>query len=220
MKLVGEYDSDTSLKDTILEDLAEFTGPDWEQEDDITMVTLQRSEGYGVSEVASRSIQKTDEEDRKNGTGWQLLTEFKVPSAPGNERLAMEQVVEAVRELNLPRRRLDQLKTAVGEATMNAMEHGNHYLPDRPVSLQVLASQAALSVRITDHGGTRQLPADPGVEIPDIEAKLAEQQTPRGWGLFLIKHMVDDMRISNDMSHHTVELIMYLEGEGHASEKS
>jgi hypothetical protein len=31
---------------------------------------------------------------------------------------------------------------------------------------------------------------------------------------------VDDMRISNDMSHHTVELIMYLEGEGHASEKS
>jgi len=72
------------LKDTILEDLAEFTGPDWEQEDDITMVTLQRSEGYGVSEVASRSIQKTDEEDVKNGTGWQLLTEFKVPSAPGN----------------------------------------------------------------------------------------------------------------------------------------
>lgn len=220
MKLVGEYDSDTSLKDTILEDLAEFTGPDWEQEDDITMVTLQRSEGYGVSEVASRSIQKTDEEDGKNGTGWQLLTEFKVPSAPGNERLAMERVVEAIRELNLPRRRLDQLKTAVAEATMNAMEHGNHYLPDRPVSLQVLASPAALSVRITDHGGTRQLPADPGVEIPDIEAKLAEQQTPRGWGLFLIKHMVDDMRISNDMSHHTVELIMYLEGEGHASEKS
>jgi anti-sigma regulatory factor (Ser/Thr protein kinase) len=220
MRLVGEYEGQTSLKETILEDLAEFTGPDWEQEDDITMVTLQRSEGYGVSEVASRSITMTGEADSTNGTGWRTLAEFKLSSEPGNERLAMDRVVEAVRELNLPRRRLDQLKTAVAEATMNAMEHGNHYLPDRLVSIQVLASQTALSVRISDHGGTRKLPPDPGAEIPDIEAKLAEQQTPRGWGLFLIKHMVDEMRVSNDTSHHTVELIIYLEGEGHASEKS
>src|SRR6266568_511026 len=122
--------------------------------------------------------------------------------------------------LNLPVRRLDQLKTAVAEATMNAMEHGNHYLPDRPVYIKVLASQAALSVRITDHGGTRILPSESGIEVPDIEAKLAELQTPRGWGLFLIKHMVDEMNISSDASHHTVELIMYLKGEDNASEKS
>src|SRR6266568_511025 len=55
MKLVGEYDEDSSLKDVVLEDLAEFTGPGWEQEDDITMVTLQRSKGYGVSEIATKS---------------------------------------------------------------------------------------------------------------------------------------------------------------------
>src|SRR3989440_947305 len=108
----------------------------------------------------------------------------------------------------------------LAEATMNAMEHGNHYLPDRPVSIKVLASQGALSVRITDHGGTRILPSESGIEVPDIEAKLAELQTPRGWGLFLIKHMVDEMNISSDESHHTVELIMYLKGEDNASEKS
>src|SRR5260370_24992049 len=49
MRLVGEYKGDTPLKDLVLEDLAAFTGPDWEQEDDITMVTLQRSEGYGIT---------------------------------------------------------------------------------------------------------------------------------------------------------------------------
>jgi len=220
MRLVGEYERDTSLKELVLEDLAEFTGSDWEQEDDITMVTLQRSEGYGVSEIASRSIGTAEGANSSNGTDWQTLAELIVPSKPGNERIAMEQVTEAVSGLNLPGRRLDQLKTAVAEATMNAMEHGNHYLPDRPVSIKVLASRAALSVRITDHGGTRILPSDTGIEVPDIEAKLAELQTPRGWGLFLIKHMVDEMNISNDPSHHTVELIMYLEGEDHASEKS
>ena len=220
MKLVGEYDEDSSLKEDVLEDLAEFTGPGWEQEDDITMVTLQRSKGYGVSEIANRSVSPAEEGNSSNGTDWQTLAELTVPSQPGNERIAMEQVTEAVEGLHLPGKRLDQLKTAVAEATMNAMEHGNHYLPDRPVSIKVLASQAALSVRITDHGGTRILPSESGIEVPDIEAKLAELQTPRGWGLFLIKHMVDEMNISSDESHHTVELIMYLKGEDNASQKS
>ncbi len=223
MRLVGEYMGDIPLKDLILEDLAAFTGPDWEQEDDITMVTLQRSDGYGVTEIASRSTTKLDEADRNNGNNnddWRTLAEFTVPSDRGNERQAMKQVAEAVRELNLPIKRLEQLKTAVAEATMNAMEHGNHYQPDKPVSIQVLASSTSLSVRIIDHGGTRALPAEPGNEVPDLEAKLAELQTPRGWGLFLIRHMVDEMRVSSDAAHHTVELIMYLEGEGHASEES
>ena len=220
MKLIGEYEEDSSLRDVVLEDLAEFTGPGWEQEDDITMVTLQRSKGYGVSAIASRSVNPTEEGSLNNDTDWQVLAELTVPSQPGNERIAMERVTEAVEILHLPAKRLDQLKTAVAEATMNAMEHGNHYLPDKPVSIKVLASQAALSVRITDHGGTHTLPPNTGIETPDIEAKLAELQNPRGWGLFLIKNMVDEMNISSDASHHTVELIMYLEGKDNASKKS
>jgi len=220
MKLIGDYQEESSLKDVVLEDLAEFTGPGWEQEDDITMVTLQRSKSYGVSEIATRSVSTAEEGNSSNDTDWQMLAELTVPSQPGNERIAMEQVAEAVEVLHLPVKRLDQLKTAVAEATMNAMEHGNHYLPDRPVFIKVLASQVALSVRIIDHGGSRIPPSDDGIDVPDIEAKLAELQTPRGWGLFLIKHMVDEMNISSDESHHTVELIMYLKGEDNASEKS
>lgn len=219
MKLVGESEGGVGLKDVILDDLAAFTGADWEQEDDITMVILQRSEGYGVSGIATRSTTRSDEVAGNNGNGWRTLAELTLASEPGNERQAMEQVAEAIRVLNLPTRRLEQLKTAVAEATMNAMEHGNHYEPDKPVSIQVLASQAVLSVRITDHGGSHTLRADAGTEAPDLEAKLAELQTPRGWGLFLIKHMVDEMHISSDTTHHTVELIMYLEGEGHGNEK-
>jgi serine phosphatase RsbU (regulator of sigma subunit)/anti-sigma regulatory factor (Ser/Thr protein kinase) len=220
MKLIGEYKEDSSLKDVILEDLAEFTGPGWEQEDDITMVTLQRSKGYGVSEIATRSVDPKEEASTSNNIDWQVLAELTIPSQPGNEHIAMDQVTKAVEGLHLPAKRLDQLKTAVAEATMNAMEHGNHYSPDKPVFIKVLASQTALSVRITDHGGSRTLSPNAGIEAPDIEAKLAELQTPRGWGLFLIKHMVDEMNISSDESHHTVELIMYLEGEDNASEKS
>ena len=219
MRLVEESEGGTTLKELILEDLAAFTGPDWEQEDDITMVILNRAEGYGVTEIATRSTTRSGEMDMNNSNDWRTLAEITLPSERGNERQAMEQVAEAVRVLNLPNKRLDQLKTAVAEATMNAMEHGNHYQPDKPVSIEVLASQKALLVRVIDHGGTRTLPAQPGTEVPDLEAKLAELQTPRGWGLFLIKHMVDEMHTNTDTTHHTVELIMYLGGEGHASEK-
>jgi serine phosphatase RsbU (regulator of sigma subunit) len=45
----------------LLRQLGEFTGPDWEQEDDVTLVTLQRSPGYGRSEVATRSLITAEE---------------------------------------------------------------------------------------------------------------------------------------------------------------
>ncbi len=137
------------------------------------------------------------------------LAELSVPSEPGNERRAMEEVAGTVEGLGLPDRTLERLKTAVAEATMNAMEHGNRYREEVPVLIEVSASDAELSVKITDEGAGP--PAfDP--QTPDLKAKLDGEQTPRGWGLFLIKSMVDEMNVTGDERHHTVELILRLNG--------
>jgi anti-sigma regulatory factor (Ser/Thr protein kinase) len=37
-------------------------------------------------------------------------------------------------------------------------------------------------------------------------------QSPRGWGLFLIQKLVDEMNVRNDDARHTIELIMNLQG--------
>jgi anti-sigma regulatory factor (Ser/Thr protein kinase) len=136
------------------------------------------------------------------------LAELSVPSEPGNERRAMEEVAATVEGLGLPDRTLERLKTAVAEATMNAMEHGNHYRVELPVIIEVAASDAELSVKITDEGSG---PPAFHSETPDLEAKLEGMQTPRGWGLFLIKSMVDEMNVTGDEHHHTVELILHLD---------
>jgi anti-sigma regulatory factor (Ser/Thr protein kinase) len=136
------------------------------------------------------------------------LAELSVPSEPGNERRAMEEVAGAVDGLGLPERTLERLKTAVAEATMNAMEHGNHYRADLPVLIEVSASDADLLIKITDEGSG---PPTFDSETPDLEAKLEGMQTPRGWGLFLIKSMVDEMKVTGDEHHHTVELILHLD---------
>ncbi len=146
-------------------------------------------------------------------TDWRVLADISLPSKPGNERLVITEVEQVLNELNLPDKCQQRLKTAVGEATMNAMEHGNKYQVDKPVFVQILSDDQVVSVRITDHGGEATIPEP---ETPDLEAKLAGLQTPRGWGLFLIKNMVDDMNIISDGVHHTVELIMNLEGEENA----
>jgi anti-sigma regulatory factor (Ser/Thr protein kinase) len=139
------------------------------------------------------------------------LAELSIPSEPGNERQATEEVGRAVSGLGLPERNLQRLKTAVSEATMNAMEHGNHYDPDVPVTIQVWQLEDCLLVRIIDRGSGP--PPSPNAEAPDLEAKLAGTQTPRGWGLFLIKNMVDELRVSANPDHHTIELIIYLKGD-------
>lgn len=92
---------------------------------------------------------------------------------------------------------------------MNAIEHGNQGRAEIPVEIEVRAGGGKLAVRIRDVGSGTDTA---GVESPDIEAKLAGLQKPRGWGLFLIENMVDELRVSDADGRHTVELVVRLEG--------
>jgi anti-sigma regulatory factor (Ser/Thr protein kinase) len=74
----------------------------------------------------------------------------------------------------------------------------------------VLASPERLVVRVADHGGG---PALPRPELPDLDAKLAGEQSPRGWGLFLIERMVDELRVETHGDRHVLELEMTRKGD-------
>lgn len=207
MSLVGQYGASGALIEYLLNELRSFTGIGWEQEDDVTLVTLQHT---GDGRMSEQPDAGSDLEE-----GWRVLETWSIPSAPGNERDAMRHVEAVVRELGLSERRIERLKTAVAEATMNAMEHGNRYQADQPVEVTVLASARQVAVRIRDAGGGTPVPAE--TQAPNLEAKLAEEQTPRGWGLFLIRNLVDEMRVMSDDHQHSVELFMSREEEDDAS---
>jgi anti-sigma regulatory factor (Ser/Thr protein kinase) len=143
------------------------------------------------------------------------LAAFAVASEPGNERDALARVAAAVAGAGLPPARLERLKTAVAEATMNAIEHGNGGRPEIPVDVEVTQDGDQIIVAITDLGGEHA----PGpAEDPDLELKIAGEQRARGWGLFLIRNMVDAMQVSTDGPRHTIQLTMRTgapEGGGH-----
>ncbi len=202
-QLMAEHEGETNLVDFLLSNLKEFTGDGWEQEDDITLVTMER---ILLPERGGRTMEN-----------WRLIDTFEIESQPGNERQVMQRVADILHEQEIPQNQPQRLETAVAEATMNAMEHGNHYQADKPVSIRVCLSDEAVMVSITDHGGDHAIPEH---TAPDLEAKLAGLQSPRGWGLFLIEKMVDEMRVSSDTHHHTVDLIVNRKGGSHADQNS
>ncbi|HEY7936822.1 MAG TPA: SpoIIE family protein phosphatase [Candidatus Limnocylindrales bacterium] len=192
----------SELINELLERLHEFVGRGWDQEDDITLVALERTGGgeYVLLEQA----------DLTSGAGdRQVLLNLSLPGEPGNERTAMARVAEAVAPLGLETARLERLKTAVSEAAMNAIEYGSRNDPAIPVEITVWLAGDDLVVSITDRGLSGPIP---DAEQPNLEAKLAGEQKPRGWGLFLIKHMVDAMEIVTQGEAQTVILTLHLKG--------
>jgi anti-sigma regulatory factor (Ser/Thr protein kinase) len=208
-ELMAEDLGGHEIIDAILEQVHAFTGSGWEQEDDITVVALRRG-GTTVAGTGDASSAASVEAAMVDG---QLL-HLEVPGAEGNERIAMDRVAEAVAPLGLPEARLARLKTAVSETTMNAIEYGSQNDPAVPVVIDAAVANGDLVVRITDRALSGAIAE---AEEPDIEAKLAGEQKARGWGLFLIKHMVDAMEVESGDGSQTVILTLHLEGADDAS---
>jgi anti-sigma regulatory factor (Ser/Thr protein kinase) len=134
------------------------------------------------------------------------LDAFAVASEPGNERVAISRVAASASSAGLSDARLERLKTAVAEATMNAIEHGNGNHAEIPVDVEVILDGDEITVAISDQGGSPDADPAADVEEPDLARKLDGAQSARGWGLFLIRHMVDAMEVTTDGRRHTVRL--------------
>jgi anti-sigma regulatory factor (Ser/Thr protein kinase) len=78
--------------------------------------------------------------------------------------------------------------------------------------VQLLASDSDLKVRIGDEGASRTMLEE---QEPSIEAKLAGSQPSRGWGLFLIRNMVDEVRVASDEGRHVLEMVVHREAIRH-----
>lgn len=175
--VVARHRCGDQLIDGLLDELQRFAADPTTTEDDVTLVTLQRDVHAPPANGWSRI---------------RVLDDFSVASVLGNERDARLRVARAIEPLDLAPPTVERVKTAVAEAVMNAMEHGNGFDAAQSVDIRVLASDDDVIVEIVDQGGDVELVPSP---TPDLAAKLDGAQSPRGWGLFLIEQMVDDLHV-------------------------
>jgi sigma-B regulation protein RsbU (phosphoserine phosphatase) len=100
------------------------------------------------------------------------------------------------------RQRCEDVRTAVLEALSNAMSHAHDSRPELPILVRAAVAGRSLLVEIRDRGaGPSLIPPE-----PDLAKKLAGTETPRGWGIHLMRMLASEVEFHVDAGGHTVRL--------------
>jgi len=120
--------------------------------------------------------------------GKSATVEVRLPSRMGYEKVAMSTAASVAKLMGFREDRIEDLKTAVAEACINAIEHGNRLNERLSVGVVLAANDDGLEVKVIDNGtGIKKAPAK-----PDIDRKMHGEEDPRGMGMFLIQALVDE----------------------------
>ena len=134
--------------------------------------------------------------------------EVNLPNVDGYERIAMECSASFAKIGGLVKERIEDLKTAVSEACLNAMHHGNGGRPDARVVVTMFLGDKDFRVTVKDEGdGIEYIPKN-----IDITRKVEKLEPPNGLGLFLIQQLVDQVEF-NEMtdSGHVVKMVLKMD---------
>ena len=121
---------------------------------------------------------------------------------PEMEIEASEAATAIAREIRMSPDRIDEVRMAVVEACINALEHSG--ASDRKVfvTFQVLGERDPEKLRIMVHDNGVGF-APEVLEEPTIEGKLKAARK-RGWGLKIIKGLMDEVEIRSGVEGTTV----------------
>jgi len=121
--------------------------------------------------------------------------EMVIPVGEDTELIAAHALEEIARRHNFSPKAINQLKTALVEACINAAEHG--LAPDRKIHQRFVVSDDKITISISNRG----IRLADRLSKSDVEGTEAETQpsespdTRRGWGLNLIRGLMDDVRV-------------------------
>ena len=114
--------------------------------------------------------------------------EVRLPSELGFEKVAMSTASGLAAMMGFSDERIEDLKTALAEACINAIEHGNKLDSSLTVGVILSTTDHELEVKVIDDGaGAARIPA-----IPDLDRKMLGEEEARGMGMFLIRALVDE----------------------------
>ena len=125
-----------------------------------------------------------------------------LPRTAKAELLAAQAVEDLGQRVAFPRDTLAEVKLAVVEACLNALEYG---AGDIVVELAAHRRNGGswLEVDVVDHGPGFN---PSGVPAPALEAKLRAPRK-RGWGIELMRHLMDEVEISSRPGYTRVRMI-------------
>ncbi|HVO42560.1 MAG TPA: ATP-binding protein [Aggregatilineales bacterium] len=132
--------------------------------------------------------------------------EIFLPSTLGYEKVARNAAEAVAQEMGFSPDRIEDLKTAIAEACMNAIEHGNQ--EDKTTTVAVLLTAAPnhqLEIKVADEG-LSPMPE----EVPPL-GRFSGEGALRGLGMFFISQLVDEVEFTRlPQGGNQVRMVIYL----------
>jgi serine/threonine-protein kinase RsbW len=113
--------------------------------------------------------------------GWHWTSDEVIPSDPAEGKRVLDELLDALRELNWIQHDVFGVHLAVEEALVNAIKHGNRHDPGKNVRFACRVSDERVQVEIADEG--------PGFNpraVPDCTMD-ENLEVPSGRGLMLMR---------------------------------
>ena len=127
--------------------------------------------------------------------------ELKLPILQNMELVATQTAEVVAKHMQLGDEKSGEISMALIEACINAFEHSQ---TNSEVFIHFLISENKLTIKVTDTGTG----FDTGsVDIPNIESKLNTGERKRGWGVMLIKELMDSVSFESDHTGTTVTMV-------------
>ena len=129
------------------------------------------------------------------------------PMAPEMELLACEKASAVARSMGMSQDKIDEIKMAVIEACLNALEHSQAQPREFHVTFSVLGRKEpeALQITVRDSGvgfSTAERSVVRKGKRAAAQDKVALHK--RGWGLSIIEGLMDEVRIESGAGGTTV----------------
>jgi hypothetical protein len=148
---------------------------------------------------------------------WHLFAEFSLHNEIGNDEQEINQIsvqlIDAVRELELPSLHLSRIEETLLDATRNAKKRSVQEGSALPISIRLFIQK---KMQVNAHEG---LASAPNIAAPSHgeHAEIARKPTDankhahKGWGYFLTERRVDHPGSSSEKSFYLIELFLYTE---------
>ncbi len=127
--------------------------------------------------------------------------EVRIPRAQGSEKMARDAAARFAAELGFSGERIEDIKTAVNEACLNAVEHAGGASAGE-ILVRLKAEPDGALIEVINRG---KVPALPDTN-PDIRKKIGGKERPRGWGVYLMKKLADEVTFASKRGVTTVTL--------------
>ena len=127
--------------------------------------------------------------------------ELKLPIIENMELVATQTAEVVSKHMQLDNEKTSEISMALIEACINAFEHSKS---KSEIFIHFIISDENLTIKVIDKGKGFD---SSKISIPNIDNKLGSDEKKRGWGIMLIKELMDSVNYESNEEGTTLTMI-------------